>query len=191
LRLAAALAWFWYLRGSWSLARESLEAVLAHADQRGPAHPSLRARVLNALAFLAECQSDEARALAAARESETLCRAAGDAENLAYSLANQGEVLVWQGDPKSAEPPLDECLRLFRGLNPPGTWGLALSLKHLSASSPCSSPAPWFSLGWTDTASRCRTLFALTLFRGANWQKHRFKQDSLAKIGGRPVEPRG
>jgi non-specific serine/threonine protein kinase len=132
LRLAAALAWFWYLRGSWSLARDRLEEVLAAAGQHGPATPFLRARVLNALAFQAECQSDEARALAAARESESLCRAAGDAENLAYSLANQGEVLFWQGEPISAVSPLDESIRLFRSLDPPETWGLALGLKHLA-----------------------------------------------------------
>jgi len=34
-------------------------------------------------------------------------------------------------------------------------------------------------------------LCALTVFRGANWQKHRFKQDPLAKIWGRPAKTIG
>jgi Delta14-sterol reductase len=34
-------------------------------------------------------------------------------------------------------------------------------------------------------------LLSLNLFRGANWQKHRFKQDPLAKIWGRPVKTIG
>jgi non-specific serine/threonine protein kinase len=132
LRLATALEWIWWLLGSWSLARDRLEAVLTHSRKLGVDHPSLRAKLLNAVGFLSECTGSSARALEVLRDSEALCRATGDAENLAFALAYLGEVLTWDVDPRLAEAPLEECLALFDGHEPVPTWRQALALKFLA-----------------------------------------------------------
>ncbi len=63
LRLAAALGWFWALRGPLAEGRAWLERALA----AGPdAPPPLRAKAATALAGLALCAGDDARAAALA-----------------------------------------------------------------------------------------------------------------------------
>jgi non-specific serine/threonine protein kinase len=132
LRLVAALGWFWYLRGFWALARDRLEAVLAHSELHGPVDPPLLARALNVLGFQCECVGYPVRAREVLEQSQALCRAHDDHDNLAYALAYLGEVLTWEIDPEQAKPPLEECLMLFRGQGQPGLWGHALSLKFLA-----------------------------------------------------------
>jgi hypothetical protein len=51
---------------------------------------------------------------------------------LAFALANVGEVRIWQADFKVAEPRLEECLALSRGLGEAGRWGLAIAHNHLA-----------------------------------------------------------
>jgi predicted ATPase len=132
LRLATALEWIWWLQGSWRLARDRLEVVLSHTRKLESPDPRLHARLLNALGFLSECTGSSARALEVLRESEAICRATGDVENLAFALAYTGEVLTWEADPKLAVAPLEECLALFRSQGPSASWGHALALKYLA-----------------------------------------------------------
>ena len=130
LRLAAALGWFWYLRGSWSAARSWLEEALAQAGQA--AHPVARAQALNALGFLADCQGSEAVAEAALEESVALGRQTGNTLILADALAYLGELVSWQPQTERAEPLLTEAISLFRRLGTAGRWGLAAALKFLA-----------------------------------------------------------
>ena len=132
LRLAAALGWFWYLRGSWSAARDRLEEALAHAGPVKPEHALARAQALNALGFLADCQGSEARAEAALEESLALCRQVGHPLSLAYALAYLGELYSWQPNSRPAVPLLREAIELLRGLGPEGAWCQAAALKFLS-----------------------------------------------------------
>jgi non-specific serine/threonine protein kinase len=95
LRLAAALWWFWYLRGHYDEARRTLSrAVLSESD---PLAPARRRVVLGAgvFAFL-QCEYEWAEGWLA--ESRELARAAGDRETLALALQFSGSVARERGD---------------------------------------------------------------------------------------------
>jgi non-specific serine/threonine protein kinase len=88
LRLAAALWWFWGVRGHGIEGREWLERALAMSS--GASTPA-RAKALYGAGLKALFQGDYERAVALAQESLALCRELGDKVGITHSLY----ILAW------------------------------------------------------------------------------------------------
>jgi non-specific serine/threonine protein kinase len=115
IRVAAALGWFWYLRGHLGEGRRWLDQVLAL-----PRPPELRphvARALRSAGKLAWEQADYARAAALLDEAAALSRSLGDEGGTARALLNLGVVAEKQGDDDQAAVRYAEALDHFRRLD--------------------------------------------------------------------------
>jgi predicted ATPase/DNA-binding CsgD family transcriptional regulator len=109
LRLAAALAAYWYVRGHYREGRPWLEAALdAGADQP----QALRAKVLRGLGSLAGL-GDQPAATVAAQESLDLARDYGDTSDTLRALATLGALRLWP-EPVAALPDLENAVALAR-----------------------------------------------------------------------------
>ena len=119
LRLAAALARFWFIRGHYAEGRAWLERFLADdgAVALGDAAPpAIRARALEGLAALDYNMGDYARAEALFEESIALHRRCNDRRAVARALADLGGVRRDRGDGTGAVAVLEESLALYRDL---------------------------------------------------------------------------
>jgi predicted ATPase/Tfp pilus assembly protein PilF len=125
LRLAAALHWFWFMRGDFSEGREWLEGALSIQSN---ASSSVRARALCGAGLLALRQGDS-KAEMLLQESLALFGKLRDKWGTAYSLHHLAHVAERQGDYERAAALFEESLSLFReGEN---RWGIGLSLHCL------------------------------------------------------------
>jgi predicted ATPase/class 3 adenylate cyclase/Tfp pilus assembly protein PilF len=122
LRLAAALHWFWFMRGDFSEGREWLEGALSIETS---ASPSLRARALCGAGLLALRQSDS-NAGKLLQESLALFRELGDKWGVPYSLHHLAHVAERQGDYERSAALFEESLALFRDVG--NRWGIGWSL---------------------------------------------------------------
>jgi hypothetical protein len=131
LRLAAALGWFWHLRGHWPEGRQWLQSFTAPAGSTldYPAPPHLQAKALCSAGLLAWAQDELATAtnylttaLDLTTGSTTLTRA--------HTAGLLGLVLLYQTHFATAEPLFAESLALFRALD--NTWGIGVSLIRLA-----------------------------------------------------------
>jgi non-specific serine/threonine protein kinase len=128
LRLATALAPFWWVRGYLGEGRRSLEGALL----RGAGAPSsLRVRAVGRCGWLAHGQGAFDRALELHEECLRLGRGLGDARQVAQSLTNLGIVAKLQGQQARAASLLEAGLAASRTAG--DTWGTALALRHLGA----------------------------------------------------------
>jgi predicted ATPase/class 3 adenylate cyclase len=131
LRLAAALYWFWWVRGymneglkwlEWGLARESSVAA--------------RARALPVAAFIVNFLGDTKRGMTLAKEGVALSRTIDDKVNLAFSTLVLGQGAMWVGNIRQnirqAETCYEESLSLFREAGPAGKLGILLALFNLA-----------------------------------------------------------
>jgi non-specific serine/threonine protein kinase len=131
-RLAAALLGFWETRGYLSEGQAWLEAVLARDDAGGSATgPRLRAKALNAAAWLAFRRGDGPRATTLYEECLTLCRRAAEPQGLAEALRGLGCLAIEHGEVERSEPLLEQSLALFRELA--DTQGVARVLNNLGS----------------------------------------------------------
>ncbi len=113
LRLAGALAWFWFIRGYFSEGRRWLEQLLA----AGGSGDSLgRAKALNGLGNLANRQGEYDLAAARLEESLAICRRLGSRVDTAFALNNLGMVAYQRGEYDRAEALLEEALGLYGDL---------------------------------------------------------------------------
>ncbi|MDP8923981.1 MAG: tetratricopeptide repeat protein, partial [Chloroflexota bacterium] len=127
LRLAGALAWFWYLGGHFGEGRRWLERALARRDEvREP----LRARILTRAGSLAFLQGEYDAAHTWLDAAIRIAREAGETPVLADALHWLGNVDRARGDHGRASALLEESLGLFRGLA--NEWGIAWSLGNLA-----------------------------------------------------------
>ncbi len=129
LRLAAALGWFWLLRGHWTEGREWLTRVLSLAPPSSVTQP--RARALNAAALLADYDENHVMARTLYEESAALSEANGDRATLAHSLYGLGKALWYQGEKDEAAALTERSLALCRTLG--DKRGVAASLSWLAA----------------------------------------------------------
>jgi non-specific serine/threonine protein kinase len=111
VRLAAAMWWFWYLRGLITEGRTSLAAAFAIGEQ---APTEVRAEVLTGMAHLAWAQGDYAAAADRAREGVELGRAAGRKVSVAWSLHILGLIAESRGDFAAALARSEESLVVRR-----------------------------------------------------------------------------
>lgn len=122
LRLAAALLWYWNLRGEVSEGLDWVEAALARGQHAAPA---VRAKALYGAAELGWLQGQTAPARARAEESAALYRALGEKRGLAYTLQS----LPLTIDHPRAHDFTAESLRLFAEVG--DAWGAAMALAAL------------------------------------------------------------
>ncbi len=113
LRLAGALARFWYRRGHLIEGRMWLESVLAHG---GSAPAPVRAEALYVAARLATRLSDYDAARAFDEESLRIFRKIGDNRGMAESLHALARLPAVRGDYTTARPLYEESLAIFREL---------------------------------------------------------------------------
>jgi predicted ATPase/DNA-binding CsgD family transcriptional regulator len=124
-RLCAALWWFWYVRGNFSVGRTWLGRALA---MRGAA-PATRARALIGAAVLTSLHGDMAGAARLAEEALELSRSLHDPRNTAYALLHQANLARHQRDDERTARLLEESLRLFRAAD--DRWGVGCTLVTL------------------------------------------------------------
>jgi predicted ATPase/DNA-binding NarL/FixJ family response regulator len=140
LRLAAALWWFWWLRGSRVPGQAPREvpvvggeglAWLARGLARdGAVSPAVQASALATAGLLAtvEGHGDRRQALAQVEESVALARTAADPFALARAQLFQGYCHLVRGLTEAAVRPLEEALAGFRALDALAWAGVALWL---------------------------------------------------------------
>lgn len=127
VRLAAALWWFWHIRGHWSEGRAWLETSL---ESGRDAPDRARGRAISGAAFLAWRLDDVARAAALSEESVEVCRRAEDSWGLAAALDTLALVARRRDRYAEAERLHTESLVLFRNLGQ--SWGVVRALNYLA-----------------------------------------------------------
>ena len=107
LRLAAALGWFWYVRGYWDEGRHTLERALAatHDSAIAPA-----AKALARLAFFAWAQNDYAAAVPFAQRALGVASEAADHVDAAFALTAHALVAMFSRQEAAAEALLNQSL---------------------------------------------------------------------------------
>ncbi len=126
LRMAGALARFWFLRGHLTGGRKWLEAALAACS---PAPSAERARALSGVALLAYPQGATAMSRSLLEESLAMSRTLGDKTAIAYTLNILALVVQQQGERETTRLLLEESLAIQRELG--DRWGIAQSLNNL------------------------------------------------------------
>lgn len=124
LRLAAALAHFWFVRGYFTEGRRWLEAACA----AGPADGKLAARLRVGLGTLIDAPGAAAACL---EEGLALARASGDHRTACAALCSLG-VSYRARNPERVQPILEEAVDLARALQ--DDWLIAEALTALGAS---------------------------------------------------------
>jgi predicted ATPase/class 3 adenylate cyclase len=127
IRLAAALSWFWLVRGHIAEARGWVEPLLGPARDSGS--PML-ARLLWCAGMFSWVQGDNERALVCYRESLALARASGDPLATAMAAGDLGLAMQRDGDFSGATRLLEEALALYRQLRL--TWRVSWALRNLA-----------------------------------------------------------
>jgi hypothetical protein len=128
LRLAAALRWFWRMRGHFYEGRDRLNAALqCSPDSRTAA----RASALLGKSMLENAIGDLGAARIPAEESLSIFRELGDQECLAEVLIIAGFTLIWQGDSALGQAWTGEALDIY--LKTGNRWGEAHALYRLGS----------------------------------------------------------
>jgi predicted ATPase/predicted negative regulator of RcsB-dependent stress response len=129
LRLAGALPWYWYLRGSLHEGRTWLQALLARSASSD--RSVARGLALSGAGMLAFFEGDLAAAAPQEEEALSIAREVGDKRLLAYPGFMLGLVRVYQGDIEAARSLLAESHSLFKELG--DAEGEAMTLLGLGA----------------------------------------------------------
>lgn len=128
MRLATALAHFWWVRGNVTEGRNALEQAIAQGHD---APDSLRAKALSGAALLAETQWDFAVAQKHHDAALAISRASGDSVNVAISLTGLAVVARGQGDLDRARSLYQEALDVSLALG--DDEGIAAAMLDLGA----------------------------------------------------------
>ena len=111
VRLAAHLAYFWWLRGHFSEGRGILERAIATP---GDIPSADRAAAISGAAFLAEAQGDLERAQTLHEEGLSLYQTLGDMKGVAGALGGLGTIARQRGDLGTAREHHQEALEAWR-----------------------------------------------------------------------------
>jgi predicted ATPase/class 3 adenylate cyclase len=125
LRLAGALALFWFFRGYISEGRVRSETALKRITCQGLA----RAKALHSAGGMAWIQGDYVTARFRLEESVKIFREEGDRRGLAVALCDLGSAVGFQGARRTAISLYEESVQLLREEG--DRWSLALSLALL------------------------------------------------------------
>ena len=124
LRLAGALARYWFFRSSLHEGRTWLEAMLARTDSRD--RSVARSRALHGAGTLAFYEGDFAAAAKQEEEALSIAHEVGDRGMLARAGLYLGLVRISQGNSEAARSLLAESLSLYKEGG--DAWGEALAL---------------------------------------------------------------
>ncbi len=124
VRLCAALAGFWNIRGHWTEGRAQFAETLAAA---GDAFPRLRSKILGFAGVLAAGQDDFEGARRLYEECIEVRRAIGDREGVARVLHNLGVLTREQGDLELAALYYEESYETLRELGRRREIGISLN----------------------------------------------------------------
>jgi non-specific serine/threonine protein kinase len=127
LQLAAALYWFWYVRGYLSEGRHWLETAL---DKATSALPADRALALYGAGLLARAQGEYSEAQQFYTAALHVYRDLSDAERIANVLNNLGILAINQGDYARATALLKESIAIREKQG--DRQGVAMSLSNLA-----------------------------------------------------------
>src|SRR5215207_9939319 len=111
VRLAAHLAYFWWLRGHFSEGRGILERAIATP---GDIPSADRAAAISGAAFLAEAQGDLERAHALHEEGLAIFQELGDVKGVAGALGGLGTIARQRGDLATARSRHQDALEAWR-----------------------------------------------------------------------------
>ncbi|HLE26902.1 MAG TPA: tetratricopeptide repeat protein [Anaerolineales bacterium] len=161
LRLAAALLWFWHIRGHKAEGCEWLERALsAEAQECGDhalpvAHAMIRGKALNVAGFLRRMLGETDKAAMLTEKSVALFRELGPAgkRGLAYALLNLGTI---DQDLDRAKALAEESLSLFREVG--DQLGIAESLNTLGGIAWGKGDFPRARVIWEERLALCREL---------------------------------
>jgi predicted ATPase/DNA-binding CsgD family transcriptional regulator len=129
LRLAAALGWFWFLKGHRRDGRAWWQRLPASAESAAvPA--AARARALVAVGFLAEAEYDLAAARRMLEAGAELAQRSEDPRLVGTALARLGYLRMHEGRLDAAAELLDEALAHHRTVG--DEWGAAFALMALA-----------------------------------------------------------
>ncbi|RIK44547.1 MAG: hypothetical protein DCC55_01935 [Chloroflexi bacterium] len=126
LRLAGALAWFWFFGNHVSEARSWFASILKGVSERTAA----RAKALWGAGLMAMVQSDYQLARTELEESVAIGQQIADKAGLAVSLRELGLVALFQGDLAAAHRHCTESVALGREAS--SRWDLALAIHNLA-----------------------------------------------------------
>jgi tetratricopeptide (TPR) repeat protein len=128
LRLAAALLWFWYVRGEPIAERRVwLDRFLEQSG--GPALLGPRSKALAALVFCSAQAGDFALATRTWQEFRSVCELTGDRTSLVRAHWLLGRVALWRGDRPGAQTLFTQGVALAREAG--DRWALAQELEGL------------------------------------------------------------
>ncbi|HWE60958.1 MAG TPA: tetratricopeptide repeat protein, partial [Chloroflexota bacterium] len=127
LQLAAALWWFWYIRGH-SEGRQWLEEALARSTTISVT-PDLRAALLQGAGIMAGRHGDYERARVLHEERLAVRRTLGSMQGIASTLVDLGGIAWFQGQYDQARAYFEESLALHRALE--NKWGIGAVLTNL------------------------------------------------------------
>jgi DNA-binding NarL/FixJ family response regulator len=114
LRIAAALWWFWIVRGYWS---EGLAWLTGTVERNKSVDPALRALVLARASRLARQQGKREQAVELSEASLSLAGEEGHKESIALALNTLGWVALTEADYTAAGTRFEKSLRLLRDLD--------------------------------------------------------------------------
>jgi non-specific serine/threonine protein kinase len=137
LRLAGALAWFWWTRNHHNEGRRWLARALAASPGRSAA----RMKALHGAGWLAHRQRDGATARALLEESLAIARALDDRWTVAWALHVLGRVAVEVGDAATARRLGEESLAVAEGVGDRWLIAWAVHLLGLAAHITADYPA--------------------------------------------------
>ncbi|MHB8576271.1 MAG: tetratricopeptide repeat protein [Dehalococcoidia bacterium] len=152
LRLASALWRFWYLRGYLSEGRHWLESALGQSET---ARAVIRAKALNALAWLAKEQRDFTAAQAWLEQAVVLWQAADDTPGLAAAYSGLGSVAYEQADLVTARRCYDRSLAIYRALG--DRHNVAILLNNVGQAMPIAEQAAAVPL-YAESLAICRAV---------------------------------
>ena len=167
LRLAAALARFWYIRGHLTHGSALLEAAIRRAGD--DADPSYLANAFRAGSSLAVLQGDYHRARSLSESGLAHYRRLDDDVGITRSLSNLGAILHAEGEPELAIEVLDESVSRsetisdarLRALALNNRGDVALSQHDWATAQRCFSQSLALLRTLDDTANIARSLYNL------------------------------
>ena len=128
LRLAAALGYFWWMRGYFAEGQRYLENLLERVPSES-ADPHTRARALQSLGLQILVQGEVERARTVLEEGLAVARSTGEARSSALSLICLGRYETLVGKPEQGIPFSEEALACSREAG--DRWSTARALHEL------------------------------------------------------------
>jgi tetratricopeptide (TPR) repeat protein len=133
MRLSAALAWFWGIRGNWTEGRGWLTRALDGTAATPLDRTQVRMRVLQGAGWFAHVQNDSDAACRLLEESLSIARELDDRRGAAWAIHLLGRVRYFEGDIAGAAALGDQALAIAREIDDQWVAGWCLHLQGRAA----------------------------------------------------------